>query len=234
MKIMLRLYNLHHPLLNCSTWICSLIFSSFIVQPRFCVIHRNLAVVFAPGLSPADGTSETLRVAVACPGPCPSATRGPTGPARPVALLKSNRSGTCNAINVQINSTRQKNGGDWNNRVDRCLDRSNTAVFRLTSIWSFVAFVILAGQTFKQARAEADTLPIQQSQSASVLTRLTLTHIVLCYIVCCGLLQVGNPDVGIWYIQWNQWIDRVWLWGAAEMLFISLSRRGHQRFSSYV
>lgn len=77
-----------------------------------------------------------------------------------------------------------------------CFDSSLTCLFRFV-------LAVLAGQAFIQVRTHADTLPIQQSQSAAVVTRLTLAHVVLGRVVCCGPLQVGYPGVGVRHIQWN-------------------------------
>ncbi len=76
-------------------------------------------------------------------------------------------------------------------------------LFTLTWGFGFIALEILAGQAFKQVRAQTHTLSIQQSESASVLTRFTLANVILCHVVCYGLLQVGYPGVSVWHFQWN-------------------------------
>lgn len=76
-------------------------------------------------------------------------------------------------------------------------------MFSLTWVLSFIALEILAAQAFKQMRAHADALPIQQRESGSVMTRLTLAHVVLGHVVCRRLFQVGNPGVGVGHFDWN-------------------------------
>lgn len=89
-------------------------------------------------------------------------------------------------------------------------------LFTLTWTFSFITLEILAAQAFKQVRAQAYTLSIQQSQSAPVQTRLALAHVVVGHIVCYGPLQVGYPGVSVRHFQWDQHIDGLRLSGMTE------------------
>lgn len=100
---------------------------------------------------------------------------------------------------VQINKQ-----GPRNASADQCVCRIYALrMFSLTWALGFIALEILAAQAFKQMRAHADALSIQQRESGSVMTRLTLAHVVLGHVVRRRLFQVGNLGVGTGHFDWN-------------------------------
>lgn len=88
---------------------------------------------------------------------------------------------------------------------------SHVPTVSLTSVSYFVALEVLAAQAFVQVGTHADTLSVQQSESASVMTWLTLAQVILCHIVCRGLPQVRDPGVSVRHVQRNKRIDGLWL-----------------------
>ena len=158
-----------------------------------------LAVFLACSASSARSSNKPVRIAVAYPGARPPRAAGPARPAGPVTFLLNSRSRTCKKNTVQIFT-------HWGKALALLWMlglTSHVSTVNLTSGSCFVAFEVLAAQAFEQVSTHADTLSVQQGESAAVMTWLTLAQVILCHVVCCGLPQVRDPGVSVLHVQWN-------------------------------